>query len=85
MYESLQICGYFSALPLLCLGQRHVDALQPLLCVFLILGFENIGLIVCEDFKSPRERAVPTLLGHSFHALYFAEFYWGIIGVVLLK
>lgn len=82
---SLEIRGHFSTFPLFCLGQRHVDALQPLFCILLILGFENIGLIVCEDFKSPGERAVPAFLSHSLHTLYFAEFYRGIMRIIFLK
>lgn len=74
--ESLQICGYLPAFSLSRLGNCYVDALEPLFCVLLILGLENVGFIVCEDFKSPRERAVPALPGHNLHALYFAEFYW---------
>lgn len=83
--KSLQICGYFSTFPLFCLGNCHIDALEPLFCVLLILGLENIGFIVCEDFKSSREGAVPAFPGHNFHTLYFAEFYWGVIRIIFLK
>lgn len=83
--RSLQIGGYFSTLPLFGLGDGHIDALEPLFCVLLILGLENVGFIVCEDFESPRERAVPAFPGHNFHTLYFAEFYWGIIRIIFLK
>lgn len=83
--ESLQICGYLSTFSLFCLGNCHIDALEPLFGVLLILGLEDIGFIVCEDFKSPRERAVPAFPAHNLHALYFAEFYWRVIRIVFLK
>lgn len=83
--RSLEISGYFPAFPLFCLGNCHIDALEPLFCILLVLGLENIGFIVCEDFESPRERAIPAFLGHNFHTLYFAEFYWGVIRIIFLK
>lgn len=83
--KSLQICGYFSTFPLFGLGNCHIDALEPFFCILLILGLKDIGFIVCEDFESPGERAVPAFLGHSFHTLYFAEFYWAVVRVIFLK
>lgn len=80
--KSLQIRGHLSVLPLFCLCNCHTEALQPLFCILLILGLENVGFIVCEDFKSPRERAVSAFLGHSFHTLYLAELYRGIFGII---
>lgn len=83
--KSLEIRGYFSTFPLFCLGNCHIDALEPLFCILLILGLENIGFIVRENFESPGERTIPAFLGHNFHTLYFAEFYRGVIRIIFLK
>lgn len=82
---SLEICGHFSTFPLFRLSDGHIEALEPLFCILLVLGLEHVGFIVCEDFESPRERAVPAFPGHNFHTLYFAEFYWGVIRIIFLK
>lgn len=47
----LQIGGGLPVLPLSGLSHSHIDALQPLLGVFLVFSFQHIRLAVCEDLK----------------------------------
>lgn len=59
-----QVGGRLPVLPLPGLSHGHVDALQPLLGVFLILGFQHVRLTVREDLEGPRQAPIPALLGH---------------------
>ncbi len=59
-----QVGGGLSVLPLSGLSHGHVDALQPLLSMFLILSFQHVCLVVCEDLKGPRQAAITSLLGY---------------------
>ena len=59
-----QVGGSLSVFSLSGLGHSHVDALQPLLGVFLILSFQHVRLTVCENLKGPRQAPIPPLLGH---------------------
>lgn len=60
-----QVGGSLSVLPLSGLSHSHVDALQPLLGVFLILSFQHVCLTVSEDLKGPRQTPISSLLGHN--------------------
>lgn len=59
-----QVGGSLSVLPLSGLSDGHVDALQPLLSVFLILSFQHVRLTVSEDLEGPRQAPIPALPGH---------------------
>lgn len=60
-----QVGGSLSVLPLSGLSHSHIDALQPLLSVFLILSFQDIRLIVGEDLKGPWQTPITALLGYN--------------------
>lgn len=59
-----QVGGRLPVLPLSGLGHGHVDALQPLLSVLLILSFQHVGLTVREDLKGPWQPPITPLLGY---------------------
>lgn len=63
-----QVGGGLSVLPLSGLSHGHVDALQPLLGMFLILGFQHIRLTVGEDLKGPWQTPIPALSGYDLQA-----------------
>lgn len=56
--------GGLAVLPLPGLGHRHVDALQPLLGVLLVLGLQDVGPAVGEDLEGPGQAALMPLPGH---------------------
>lgn len=59
-----QVGGRLSVLPLSGLSHGHVDALQPLLSMFLILSFQHVCLAVSEDLKGSWQTAITPLLGY---------------------
>lgn len=59
-----QVGGSLSVLPLSGLSHGHVDALQPLLGMLLILGLQHVRLTVGEDLEGPGQAAITPLLGH---------------------
>lgn len=59
-----QVGGGLSVLPLSGLSHGHVDALQPLLSMFLVLSFQHVCLAVCEDLKGPRQAPITSLFGY---------------------
>ncbi|KAG7226102.1 hypothetical protein INR49_018713 [Caranx melampygus] len=65
MLHILHVGGGLSVLSLSGLSHGHVDALQPLLRVFLILSFQHVCLVVGEDLEGPRQTPIPTLLGYN--------------------
>lgn len=56
--------GGLAVLPLPGLRHRHVDALQPLLGVLLVLGLQHVGPAVGEDLEGPGQAALMPLPGH---------------------
>lgn len=60
-----QVGGCLPVLPLSGLSHSHIDALQPLLSMFLILSFQHVRLIVSEDLKGPRQTPIAALLGYN--------------------
>lgn len=59
-----QVGGRLPVLPLFGLSHSHVDALQPLLGVLLILSLQHVRFAVCEDLKGTRQPPIPPLLGY---------------------
>lgn len=59
-----QVGGGLSVLPLFGLSHSHVDALQPLFSVFLILSLQHVRFTVGEDLEGARQTPVPTLFGY---------------------
>lgn len=47
--------------PLSGLGHGHIDAMQPFLCMLLVLSFQHIRIAVGEDLKGSRQasRSLP--------------------------
>lgn len=68
----LQVRGSLSVLVLFGLRYSHADALQPFLCMLLVLRLQHVRPTVCEDLERSRQAAVPPLFGHHLHALHFA-------------
>lgn len=60
-----QVGGGLVVLPLSGLGHSHIDALQPLLCVLLVLSFQHVRLVVGEDLKGSRQAAITSLPGYN--------------------
>ena len=60
----LQVGGGLSVLPLAGLGHGHVDALQPLLGVLLVLRLQHVRLAVSEDLEGAWQPPLPPLPGH---------------------
>lgn len=56
-----QVGGRFSVLPLSGLSHSHVDALQPFLCMLLILSFQHVRLVVGEDLEGAWQAAITPL------------------------
>lgn len=59
-----QVGGHFLVLPLSGLSHSHVDALQPFLCMLLILSFQHVRLVVGEDLEGARQAAITPLPSH---------------------
>ena len=60
-----QVGGGLSVLPLSGLSHGHVDALQPLLGVLLIVSFQHVRLTVREDLEGPWQTSITSLLGYD--------------------
>lgn len=60
-----QVGGGLSVLLLPGLSHSHVDALQPLLGVLLILSFQHVRLAVCKDFKGPWKTPIPAFFSYD--------------------
>lgn len=84
MSPGSEVGGGLAALALTGLGHGHVEALQPLLGVPLVLGLEHVTPALREDLEGPGEAPVPPLLPHHLHTLHLAQLDGTLVGVVLL-
>ncbi len=82
--QASQVCSGLAVLTLFGLGHSHIDALQPLFRMLLVLSFQHVGFAVGEDLEGSGQPTVTPLLCNHLNALHFAKFNCAVVQFILL-